>query len=94
MFVTEASFSAVHKCLSLVCLFQKLVILYDKILRTLQRIPEEAAYRKYTEAIVKDRLAMVKTVSIDNFACWTCLKPTSYVDKLKGAEQNFSNTEK
>ncbi|KAK2167828.1 hypothetical protein LSH36_23g01011 [Paralvinella palmiformis] len=40
---------------------KKLVILYDKILRTLQRIPEDAAYRKHTENIIKDRLALVKT---------------------------------
>jgi len=51
--------------LSVQYLFQKLVILYDKILRTLQRIPEDAAYRKHTENIIKDRLALVKTVRID-----------------------------
>lgn len=30
-------------------------ILYSKILRTLQKMPENAAYRKYTEQIVKER---------------------------------------
>ena len=43
--------------------FQTLTILYQKILQTLQAMPEEAAYRKYTEETTNERLAIVKSVS-------------------------------
>jgi len=33
----------------------RLGVLYGKILRTLQKMPETAAYRKHTEAIIKER---------------------------------------
>ncbi|CAG0887106.1 unnamed protein product [Cyprideis torosa] len=36
-----------------------LSVLYGKLLRTLQKMPENAAYRLNTEAIVQDRVAMV-----------------------------------
>ncbi|CAG9769578.1 unnamed protein product [Ceutorhynchus assimilis] len=32
-----------------------LAVLYGKILRTLQKMPENAAYRKYTEDIINER---------------------------------------
>lgn len=38
-------------------------VLYGKILRALQKMPAGAAYRKYTEQIVKERAEVVKTVS-------------------------------
>ncbi|GAB1598132.1 NADH dehydrogenase [ubiquinone] 1 alpha subcomplex subunit 5-like [Argonauta hians] len=36
-----------------------LKVLYEKILRTLAKMPEETAYRKNTELIVKERLSLV-----------------------------------
>ena len=42
---------------------KSLRVIYNKILKTLEKIPEEAAYRKNTEAIVKGRLAMVQAES-------------------------------
>lgn len=41
-----------------------LTALYGKILRALSKMPQDAAYRKYTEQIVNDRLKAVQTV------CW------------------------
>ncbi|CAN8026194.1 unnamed protein product [Ixodes persulcatus] len=38
-----------------------LSILYTKLLRALQGIPESAAYRRYTEEIVKERMALVES---------------------------------
>ncbi|KAJ8973336.1 hypothetical protein NQ317_004648 [Molorchus minor] len=35
-------------------------VLYSKILRTLQKMPESAAYRKHTEEIIKERSQMLK----------------------------------
>ncbi|KAM9277250.1 NADH dehydrogenase [ubiquinone] 1 alpha subcomplex subunit 5 isoform 1-T2 [Cariama cristata] len=40
---------------------ERLRILYTKILGVLQNIPEDAAYRKYTEQIVNQRFNLVKT---------------------------------
>lgn len=40
-----------------------LTALYGKILRALSKMPQDAAYRKYTEQIVNDRLKAVQTVS-------------------------------
>jgi NADH dehydrogenase (ubiquinone) 1 alpha subcomplex subunit 5 len=37
-----------------------LSVLYGKILRTLQKMPEEAAYRKYTEEVVNERAQALK----------------------------------
>ncbi|CAK1602313.1 unnamed protein product [Parnassius mnemosyne] len=34
--------------------------LYGKILRTLQKMPSDAAYRKYTEQIVRERAAVLQ----------------------------------
>uniref|UniRef100_A0A8B9V0C8 NADH dehydrogenase [ubiquinone] 1 alpha subcomplex subunit 5 n=1 Tax=Anas zonorhyncha TaxID=75864 RepID=A0A8B9V0C8_9AVES len=39
----------------------RLRILYTKILGVLQNIPKDAAYRKYTEQIVNQRLNLVQT---------------------------------
>ncbi|XP_070279922.1 NADH dehydrogenase [ubiquinone] 1 alpha subcomplex subunit 5 isoform X1 [Myotis yumanensis] len=39
---------------------ERLRILYTKILDVLEQIPKNAAYRKYTEEITNERLAMVK----------------------------------
>ncbi|ODM97226.1 NADH dehydrogenase [ubiquinone] 1 alpha subcomplex subunit 5 [Orchesella cincta] len=36
-------------------------VLYGKTLRALQKIPSDAAYRKYTEQIVHQRAALVKS---------------------------------
>lgn len=36
--------------------------LYGKILRTLQKMPEQSVYRKYTEQIVKERAAILQQV--------------------------------
>uniref|UniRef100_A0A5F8GCN4 NADH dehydrogenase [ubiquinone] 1 alpha subcomplex subunit 5 n=1 Tax=Monodelphis domestica TaxID=13616 RepID=A0A5F8GCN4_MONDO len=38
----------------------RLKLLYDKILNTLQLMPANAAYRKYTEQITNERMNMVK----------------------------------
>uniref|UniRef100_A0A2I3RGG2 NADH dehydrogenase [ubiquinone] 1 alpha subcomplex subunit 5 n=1 Tax=Pan troglodytes TaxID=9598 RepID=A0A2I3RGG2_PANTR len=38
----------------------RLRILYTKILDVLEEIPKNAAYRKYTEQITNEKLAMVK----------------------------------
>ena len=43
-------------------MFQTLTVLYDKILRTLQKMPEDATYRKNTQVIIEDRLIAVKSV--------------------------------
>jgi NADH dehydrogenase (ubiquinone) 1 alpha subcomplex subunit 5 len=40
-----------------------LTALYGKILRALTKMPQDAAYRKYTEQIVNDRLKAVQNVS-------------------------------
>ncbi|XP_053572640.1 NADH dehydrogenase [ubiquinone] 1 alpha subcomplex subunit 5 isoform X2 [Bombina bombina] len=42
---------------------ERLRILYSKILATLQTVPRDAAYRKYTEQIVNDRFNAVKAES-------------------------------
>ncbi|XP_032132010.1 NADH dehydrogenase [ubiquinone] 1 alpha subcomplex subunit 5 [Sapajus apella] len=39
---------------------ERLRILYTKILDVLEDIPKNAAYRKYTEQIINEKLAMVK----------------------------------
>ncbi|CAD6191956.1 unnamed protein product [Caenorhabditis auriculariae] len=38
-----------------------LTVVYGRILRALEQMPKDAAYRKYTETIVKQRLALVQT---------------------------------
>ncbi|XP_035258414.1 NADH dehydrogenase [ubiquinone] 1 alpha subcomplex subunit 5 [Anguilla anguilla] len=40
---------------------EQLRILYSKILACVQKMPEDAAYRKYTEQIVNERFNHVKT---------------------------------
>ncbi|XP_041350553.1 NADH dehydrogenase [ubiquinone] 1 alpha subcomplex subunit 5-like isoform X2 [Gigantopelta aegis] len=40
---------------------QTLKILYEKTLRTLQKMPATASYRKYTEQIINERMHLVKT---------------------------------
>ncbi|KYO47533.1 NADH dehydrogenase [ubiquinone] 1 alpha subcomplex subunit 5 isoform X2 [Alligator mississippiensis] len=40
---------------------EHLRILYTKLTAVLQNIPKDAAYRKYTEAMINERLNMVKT---------------------------------
>ncbi|XP_064512224.1 NADH dehydrogenase [ubiquinone] 1 alpha subcomplex subunit 5 [Pseudopipra pipra] len=42
---------------------ERLRILYSKILGVLQNIPEDAAYRKYTEQIINERFDLVKKES-------------------------------
>ncbi len=41
-----------------------LSVLYGKILRTLQNMPEDAAYRRYTEQIIKERALAVTEVLV------------------------------
>ncbi|CAG9836602.1 unnamed protein product [Diabrotica balteata] len=38
-------------------------ILYSKILRTLQKMPEDAAYRKYTADIINERSKILKSTT-------------------------------
>jgi len=38
---------------------QTLKVLYEKILRTLSKMPENAAYRRYTQQITNERLTIV-----------------------------------
>ncbi|KAL4827157.1 hypothetical protein H8958_017845 [Nasalis larvatus] len=45
---------------------ERLRILYTKILDVLEEIPKNAAYRKYTEQITNEKLAMVKAVIKSN----------------------------
>ncbi|KAJ7329667.1 hypothetical protein JRQ81_015841 [Phrynocephalus forsythii] len=40
---------------------EHLRVLYTKILNALHNIPQDAAYRKYTEKIIKERLDLVNT---------------------------------
>lgn len=40
---------------------ERLRILYTKILASLQTMPQDAAYRKYTEQLVNERFSHVKT---------------------------------
>ncbi|TNM91726.1 NADH dehydrogenase [ubiquinone] 1 alpha subcomplex subunit 5 [Takifugu rubripes] len=40
---------------------ERLAILYSKILGSVQTMPQDAAYRKYTEQLIKDRLQHVET---------------------------------
>ncbi|KAK8776049.1 NADH dehydrogenase (ubiquinone) subunit ND-13B [Amblyomma americanum] len=39
----------------------ELSVLYKKLQRALQKLPESAAYRRYTEQIVNERLALVES---------------------------------
>ena len=41
-----------------------LSVLYAKTLRSLQKIPSDSAYRRYTEQIIKERAAAVSEVTI------------------------------
>ncbi|XP_059904745.1 NADH dehydrogenase [ubiquinone] 1 alpha subcomplex subunit 5 [Gadus macrocephalus] len=40
---------------------ERLRILYSKILASLQTLPQDAAYRRYTEQLVTERYDLVKT---------------------------------
>lgn len=53
-----------NSVLTLCCSSQRLRILYTKILASLQTMPQDAAYRKYTEQLVNERFSHVKTVSV------------------------------
>lgn len=48
---------------------RSLKIVYGRILRTLEEIPVSAAYRKYTEQVIKRRLAIVEQVSEKFYEC-------------------------
>lgn len=41
-----------------------LTVLYNKILKTLAKMPQNAAYRIHTEKLIKDRADIVVAVSI------------------------------
>ncbi|KAI0212786.1 NADH dehydrogenase [ubiquinone] 1 alpha subcomplex subunit 5 [Lamellibrachia satsuma] len=43
---------------------KNLTVVYDKILRTLKKMPADASYRRHTEVIIQERLGHVKAVSI------------------------------
>uniref|UniRef100_A0A8C7XZR6 NADH dehydrogenase [ubiquinone] 1 alpha subcomplex subunit 5 n=1 Tax=Oryzias sinensis TaxID=183150 RepID=A0A8C7XZR6_9TELE len=43
---------------------ERLRILYSKILASLQTMPKDAAYRKYTEQLISERFGHVKAVII------------------------------
>lgn len=47
------------------CVPQRLRILYSKILASLQSMPQDAAYRKYTEQLVTQRFDHVKMVRMN-----------------------------
>ncbi|CAB1345791.1 unnamed protein product [Coregonus sp. 'balchen'] len=44
---------------------ERLRILYSKILASLQVIPQDAAYRKYTEQLVNDRFDLIKAAECE-----------------------------
>lgn len=44
----------------------ELIPLYNRLLRVLQKMPNDYTYRKETEKLVKDRLKIVKEVSLDD----------------------------
>lgn len=39
-----------------------LTVMYEKILRTLDKMPDQAAYKQHTKKIVEERFNLVKTV--------------------------------
>ncbi|MRA75746.1 hypothetical protein GH890_30300, partial [Bacillus thuringiensis] len=39
---------------------KNLMVVYDKILRTLKKMPADTAYRRHTEVIIQERLGHVK----------------------------------
>lgn len=43
-----------------------LTVLYDKILRTLDKIPDSAAYKQHTRPLIEERLKLVNTVKDPN----------------------------
>ncbi|MEE6507722.1 hypothetical protein FKM82_029755 [Ascaphus truei] len=62
---------------------ERLRILYTKILATMQTIPKDAAYRKYTEQIVNERFNIVQTVRNTSFCVLKrkqCSKPNLLSD--------------
>jgi NADH dehydrogenase (ubiquinone) 1 alpha subcomplex subunit 5 len=42
--------------------YQSLRVLYEKILKTLEKVPDNAAYKQHTLKLVNERLNLVKTV--------------------------------
>lgn len=53
-----------------------LTVLYGKILRALQKMPETAAYRKYTEQVIRERSQIVE-----------CTKSIPEMEKMIGCGQ-------
>ena len=39
-----------------------LTVLYDKLLRTLDKMPDTAAYKQYTKPVIENRLKLVNTI--------------------------------
>lgn len=39
-----------------------LTVLYEKILRTLEKVPDNVAYKKHTKSLVEERLKLVQTI--------------------------------
>lgn len=76
-------------------ILQRLRILYSKILASVQSMPQDAAYRKYTEQLVNERFSHVKTVStiliLKKKGIWFALLKfeTVHVDSLKSDISNI-----
>ena len=63
IFVSEQQLNPADRQHAVLCSqTQRLRILYSKILASLQTMPQDAAYRRYTEQLVGERYDLVKTV--------------------------------
>lgn len=76
--------------------YQRLTILYSKILGSLQTMPQDAAYRRYTEQLVNDRLNHVKTVRAaavglpPSLRCWNPDTACSQEPDVQKLEQKIN----
>ena len=66
----------------------KLNVIYGKTLRALAGIPQEAAYRKYTEEIVRERAAIVEKVC--DLCCNDTLRVNHHTNFLCALQQHLS----
>lgn len=75
---------------------QTLHILYSKTLATLQRMPQDAAYRKYTEPLINERFNHVQTVSKGRVRVYRCMCNSDYNEKkcLSQQEPDIEKLEK
>lgn len=66
-----------------------LTVLYEKILRTLDKMPDQAGYKQHTKKIVDERLGLVKTVK-DAQELEKRLSPTLQIEEvIKEAENEL-----